>query len=1654
MYNITITYGAIVVNGTREIIVRKDASQSFPHVSGIDAYPSLHSTTVEISIKDRDDRSLPNINTTIMNSDGTAWKLTGNDGKAIFSTVYWGNDTAFTITWIGENGSMLATNAVMINSVVPFTYSKQLTFNYTFINIPVAINARDKYNNGFPATIIITNGSTVYNGTIETNGMLNVVLDEGSYSIVIKYPVLVIVVSSAFTVIKTTGTSFAFTAMIDAYPSLHSTTVGTTIKDALGRWIDGINVTLVGTGWNGTGITGVDGVVMFYNVYWGNGTTFTVTWRSLSGTVLNSSIVTIASTTMKMLPTILATQYIYTGLAITFSTIDKFNNGFSAIVQHANGTSIVATASIGIGTAIMNEGVYSIQTIYNAIVVNTTSITVRKSTGQSFMTRASLLDTYPSMHSTMVETSIKDALGRWIENINVTLVGTGWSGTGITGTGGKVTFYNVYWGYSTSFTVTWRDVDSTVLNTSVVTIESTAMKTLPTILVSQYFYTGLTVSFSTIDKFGNGFAADIKHVDDVPIVTTAATGTGTAVMDEGTWILRVVYNSRIVNDTIYITVRKNTGQSFVLIAPVDAYPALRSTTVDITSRDNAGRLVPGTNITMNNDDGTRWAVSGADGKVTFSSVYWGNDSTFTIDWIAPNGTVVKTAPLTLSSTVPVSITSPWTRRYIFPNVAISISVKDKFNDGFPARIILDNGTIVRDIVMGTSGIENMLLDEGSYQIAIEYPSSNAILSSILTIIKDVATSFAYPFTFDSNPGSHVATLVVHFEDSLGRSIHGVTCMVTGVDGTWQAMTGLDGNATIPGNYWGNSTSFTISWVDPALIDSTPFMMSESRIHHYSWSIDHPYIFKSLPVSFNFTDKNAMPFPAFVSFFKSGTIPSGSGAAGANGYYQTTMDEGNYIVKVEYPSGSFVANRSFTVNLANHTTRYNFAFPGFTSQIKICSLVVNVKDVLERNVYPVMVKINGTGIGNVAKSGITDGGGNVLFAGLAYQDYPSYTIYIYFNTAGTGLIGTLPVTIVADVQNANYVAPVQYHFPDIVTTFTVIDAFGIGYRANITVLDETNITIIASEITTDSGQRVLDLDEGTYTAVIRFNNTIIKEKSFTVIKDTANAHSISTSIDAYPDTHASTVTITIKDMLGRNIYGLVANMTSNETSYEATSTTGIYQFLSVYWGFDHWFNVTIRDSNGTAIDAFKAHVDGDVIATRTMPIRYVFRDVPITIDVIDSNDLGYAAAIIVKNASGDIVHENHASANGILMASLDEGNYTIEIYDETGTTLVDTMQIEVIDGTSISFHRSVPYNAHPPVFEVPWWAWYIIIPVAVAISIMSILATRAKRIRSERINREVKDKREFFEAIEGIEMVMCISNDAGVGIASFSPDPDLKDKEELASGMINALQSFGKEIKKDAPKSFKYANGSISLFKGEFVTITILDTTADLGDLFTKRVHKFLEDYELWHKSDLANFKGNITPFGDFSDKFGSITGAELLEPCEWRKDDILAIPLNAELKGILQAFDKKRYLNPTIKDFLNEMRVLSKTPSGNVYTSLHAIYEKGYVLPTRIMSTARNLERSLFNVENDADLAEFQEMQKKELSAKGNAIKHVDEQISKVNVKLVAGGGITKAQADVAIAKYNEEKAKIEAELKRIETFSFDLWKSNGKKFSLIPGGS
>jgi len=898
-----------------------------------------------------------------------------------------------------------------------------------------------------------------------------------------------------------------------------------------------------------------------------------------------------------------------------------------------------------------------------------------------------------------INVRVSDALGRDVPGVlvNVTLINM----TGYTNLLGRVSLAGIEFG---NYTVAFSHPSRGSLGSAPVEVNGSGIQ-VEHQLPSQFVFEQVPVTIMLADKFGDGFAgrvtlANITGVITTELVSGTAGGNGffQCSLDEGNYSIAVEYpdGTAVVLNASTIHVRKDTSTSFAVSAPgTVAYPQLRTASLDTSIKDAAGRWLPGVNVTVTNDDGVQWKLSGPDGKAFFPSVYWGNDASFDVAWIAPNGTVLDSTTVALSTTgiVPVDRVLPF--NYTFTGIPVTILVQDRFGDGFPARVVVDNGTVVFDGFAGSNGFASMMLDEGDYVIEIWYPGSTFIDADGFTVIKDVTTSFTFTTTIDAFPAKHVATLVTHLEDALHRDIHGVTCRVTGVDGTWQASTGTNGNTTTGGIYWGNSTSFTVEWIDArGIIDSVPVTLSESKTYYLSRELAVTYTFTNLAVSFNFTDKNAAPFPAFVSFFKDGTIPSGSGAAGGNGYYQTVLDEGNYIVKVEYPSGTFVGNASFTVDLSNNTARYNFNFD-FSSQIKICSLVVNVKDALGRDVYPVMVRVNGTGIGNVSKSAITDGGGNALFTGLAYQDYPGYTIYVYSNASGTGApVNTTAIVISSDVQNASIVMATQFHFPDIVVTFTVVDAFGAGYRANITILDATNATTLLSEITTVSGQRVVDLDEGTYSVVVRHESIVVANRSFTILKGTGNAFTIPTGIDAYPETRTKLFTVTVNDTLGRYIGGLRVNMTSSEESYEVTGTTGTYSFLSVYYGFAHVFDVTVWDVNGTLLHA--EMIDASVAneTTWTVPGQYIFRDVPVQVTILDINGRGFAANVEIRFQNGSVAWTGQSSANGLVNAALDEGNYTAVISWINGTHIGDHDFIVQID-----LHQDIliqpNVNAYPP-----------------------------------------------------------------------------------------------------------------------------------------------------------------------------------------------------------------------------------------------------------------------------------------------------------------------------------------------------------------------
>jgi hypothetical protein len=1436
--------------------------------------PVTDNGSISVHVTDNSSRAVPMASVKIRETG--AIQTTNPAGDAVFTGIEHGSYTLYIydITRGINESHPVAVNASSVQ------VNHQLARQWVFPLVPVTIQLADKFNDGFAGTITITNQSRVITtvsriGIATTGGYFTAALDEGTYAISVTSGSPVLLNQTGFTVTREAITIFTFNATsLDAHPSWHEGTIDTWLKDSLGRPIPGMDVVVTSVTSIDPGTTD-DGGYFPVAVYWGNGTGVDVEWFD-GATSLGTRHVTIATTGSVDANLTLGYQWRFT-IPVMIQLHDRFSNGFpgTITIRHASNGTIVSSATAsatGVTMFSLRETLagarqYNITIDYPTRIYTATFGVLQ---GNATWAIDTAIDAYPSLHSTTVEATIKDSLARWIDGVNVTLVGTGWSGTGITGNDGKVTFYNVYWGWSTSFTVTWRSPAGTVLNSSAVTISTTTTKVLPTILASQYIYTGLAITLSTIDKFNSGFPALVQHVNGTTITTTASNGIGTATMNEGTYSIQVVYNAKVVNSTS-ITVRKTTGQAFTLRATM----------------------------------------------------------------------------------------------------------------------------------------------------------------------------------LDSSPGAHVATLVSHLQDSLGRDIYGVTCRVAGADGYVQSMTGADGNATITGNYWGNSTSFTVSWFNGGPITSTSIAMSEAKVYHLSVSLLVPYTFKNLPVAFNFTDKNNVAFPAFVSFFKGGTAPSGSGAAGANGYYQTVLDEGNYVVKVDYPSGTFIANRTFTVNLANYTARYNFNFPSFSSQIKICSLVVNVKDVLGRDVYPVMVKVNGTGIGNVSKSTITDGGGNALFTGLAYQDYPNYTIYVYFNPAGTGYpVGTKNITISSDVRTENYAAPVQYFFPDIVTTFTVVDAFGAGYRADITILDSTNTTTIASEITTGAGQRVLDLDEGTYSIVVRYNSLVEANRSFTVLKGSGNAFTITTGIDAYPDTHTHAVTITAMDSLSRFIEGLSANMTSNETSYAVSSSDGMYRFPSVYWAFDQWFNVTVIDGTAT-IGTFQLRVSATTSTTWNFTGQYIFKDVPIQITIIDVNGLGFAASVVIYYLNGSVARSGQSSTNGIVNLALDEGNYTAVVTMLNGTA-AGSADFEVRRETGTTFTVNSPVDAHPPGWQLPWWGYLIIIGIT-ALVFVSIY--RARHEKRERKFKDTMSKRKYFEDIEGFRMCMCIHDHTGVELATYALQVEQKEKAMMAAGLINALGSFGKEIdaKTSQMQSFHYKEWSANLFHGRFCTFALL-TEGDIGALAREKMVSFVEQYERKHEAILGNFSGNVTTFDDFDDKFNNIFGTELLDPCLWKLKEINAMPrVNPVFYHHLKyLIEKARIKYPSLKDLLVTLRAKERAPPDTIYDTLYDIYLSGFVVPAK-NDTKQSLVRYAMGSVKSASIEEikmFQDVIRAEVFERGKIIDDIDKKVEGAEL-LVGQGRLTAEQRDLLVKKCAEIRDKASKELDLLGAYTLEKWNDNGKKVVL-----
>jgi hypothetical protein len=257
--------------------------------------------SISVHLTDNSSRNVPNalVNITELNRTGYTDLL----GRVTFTDVLFGN---YTVEFSSMTRGDLGSSPVIVDGD--------------------GVQLADKFSDGFPASITITNTSdvlstTLVSGTASGGGFFSCLLDEGSYAISVEYPAGtgIALNSSAFIVVKDSSTSFSFIATsLDAHPSLHS-----------GHLVAGINDSPQ------SGTTGATGDAEF-DIYWGSGDSVNITFSDSSGPLGTiSTFVNVTGDQLEMLE--LPYQYF---LDVSFDIIveDKFGSGFPGTVVIYNET--------------------------------------------------------------------------------------------------------------------------------------------------------------------------------------------------------------------------------------------------------------------------------------------------------------------------------------------------------------------------------------------------------------------------------------------------------------------------------------------------------------------------------------------------------------------------------------------------------------------------------------------------------------------------------------------------------------------------------------------------------------------------------------------------------------------------------------------------------------------------------------------------------------------------------------------------------------------------------------------------------------------------------------------------------------------------------------------------------------------------------------------------------------------------------------------------------------------------------------------------------------------------------------------------------------------------------------------------------------------
>jgi hypothetical protein len=250
---------------------------------------------------------------------------------------------------------------------------------------------------------------------------------------------------------------------------------------------------------------------------------------------------------------------------------------------------------------------------------------------------------------------------------------------------------------------------------------------------------------------------------------------------------------------------------------------------------------------------------------------------------------------------------------------------------------------------------------------------------------------------------------------------------------------------------------------------------------------------------------------------------------------------------------------------------------------------------------------------------------------------------------------------------------------------------------------------------------------------------------------------------------------------------------------------------------------------------------------------------ISIHTTDKNDIGVQTTIKVYNSTSYLVYSSETDANGYLDLDISDGNYSMQVFyldklKYNGTLIVDSDSTETIMLSDVDVSDAG---------IDPFVLWSV-----VALSVMgiglTIVYTGVIRPRKARKRDELERVKKHYKEVFSIRNALVVHSDSGTCVSYYSHESEFTD-DQLISGFITAIQSFGTEIKKSSEglRSIAYHGLNLLLSRGgEKVDIVLVLEEEPSNDL-AERLDRMTKAFETDHYLELVKFTGKIDPFQDF-----------------------------------------------------------------------------------------------------------------------------------------------------------------------------------------------